>query len=200
MLGLLESVERDGAQTQRRLASELGVALGLVNAYLKRCVKKGLMKVSQARARRYAYYLTPQGFAEKARLTVDYFSYSFAFFRRARSEYSELFALAVSRGLSRLVLAGASDLAEIATICALESGVEIVAVVDRTCTKSKSVGVPVFGSFDDVTVGFDAVVITALQDAGEAWREARVRYGSECIFVPPLLGVSDQASASEHAG
>jgi len=98
------------------------------------------------------------------------------------------------------VLAGASDLAEIATICALESGVEIVAVVDKTCTKSKSVGVPVFGSFDDVTVGFDAVVITALQDVGEVWREARARYGSECIFVPPLLGVSDQASASEHAG
>ena len=69
MLSLLESVERDGEQTQRRLASELGVALGLINAYLKRCVTKGLMKVSEAPARRYAYYLTPQGFAEKARLT-----------------------------------------------------------------------------------------------------------------------------------
>jgi len=33
MLGLLESVERDGGQTQRRLASELGVALGLGAAF-----------------------------------------------------------------------------------------------------------------------------------------------------------------------
>ena len=74
MLGLLESVERDGGQSQRRLASELGIALGLVNAYLKRCVKKGLVKVGQAPARRYAYYLTPQGFAEKSRLTVEYLS------------------------------------------------------------------------------------------------------------------------------
>src|SRR3972149_9861076 len=71
MLGLLESVERDGGQSQRRLASELGIALGLVNAYLKRCIKKGLVKVSEAPARRYAYYLTPQGFAEKSRLTVE---------------------------------------------------------------------------------------------------------------------------------
>jgi len=72
MLGLLESVERGGEQSQRRLASELGVALGLVNAYLKRCINKGLVKVSEAPARRYAYYLTPHGFTEKSRLTVEY--------------------------------------------------------------------------------------------------------------------------------
>jgi hypothetical protein len=42
MLGLLDSIER-GGQSQRRLAVELGVALGLVNAYLKRCINKGLI-------------------------------------------------------------------------------------------------------------------------------------------------------------
>ena len=83
VLGLLESVERDGAQSQRKLASDLGIALGLVNAYLKRCVKKGLLKIGQAPARRYAYYLTPHGFTEKSRLTVEYLSYSFTLFRRA---------------------------------------------------------------------------------------------------------------------
>src|SRR5258708_8497310 len=86
LLGLLASVERDGAQSQRKLASELGIALGLVNAYLKRCVKKGLLKVSEAPARRYVYYLTPQGFAEKSKLTVDYLAYSFSFFRQAPSD------------------------------------------------------------------------------------------------------------------
>jgi predicted transcriptional regulator len=86
MLGLLQSVERDGGQSQRRLAAELGIALGLVNAYLKRCIKKGLVKVSEAPARRYAYYLTPHGFAEKSRLTVDYLSYSFSLFR-SQAEY-----------------------------------------------------------------------------------------------------------------
>src|SRR6266568_2612239 len=90
VLGLLESVERDGGQSQRRLASELGIALGLVNAYLKRCVKKGLLKANQAPARRYVYYLTPQGFAEKSRLTVEYLSYSFRFFRQAKADCAAL--------------------------------------------------------------------------------------------------------------
>ena len=120
VLGLLESVERDGAQSQRKLASDLGIALGLVNAYLRRCVKKGLLKIGQAPARRYAYYLTPHGFAEKSRLTVEYLSSSFSFFRRAREDCSLVLKAAQARGWKRIALIGVSDLAEIATICALE--------------------------------------------------------------------------------
>src|SRR4029079_12253905 len=105
LLGLLESVERDGGQSQRRLASELGIALGLVNAYLKRCVTKGLVKVNEIPARRYGYFLTPQGFAEKSRLTVEYLSYSFSFFREARADCSAVVDQARARGFSRAVLA-----------------------------------------------------------------------------------------------
>ncbi len=80
-LGLLTAVEANSQLTQRSAAKELGVALGLVNAYLKRCIRKGLIKVKQAPANRYAYYVTPKGFAEKSRLTVEYLSVSLAFFR-----------------------------------------------------------------------------------------------------------------------
>lgn len=197
MLGLLESVERDGEQTQRRLASELGVALGLVNAYIKRCVKKGLLKAGEAPTRRYGYYLTPQGFTEKARLTVEYLAYSFSLFRRARSEYGEAINSAANRGLSRIALAGVSDLAEIATICALESGTQVVAVIDASSDKRMFVGIPVFASFDAVPEPFDAVVITALHDAVEMFQEARRRYGPERVLVPPLLGLSEQVMKSE---
>ena len=99
VLGLLSSVESDGARSQRRIAAELGIALGLVNAYLKRCVKKGLVKVHDAPARRYAYYLTPQGFAEKSRLTVQYLSDSFSFFRQAKADCTREFRGGRGRGL-----------------------------------------------------------------------------------------------------
>src|SRR5262250_3024708 len=99
VLNLLNSVD-DGAQSQRRIAEDLGIALGLVNAYLKRCVKKGLVKVSQAPARRYAYYLTPRGFTEKSRLTVEYLSYSFALFRRAKADCMATLESARERGYS----------------------------------------------------------------------------------------------------
>ena len=102
MLNLLSSLERGGEQSQRRLASDLGVALGLVNAYLKRCIKKGLVKVGSAPARRYAYYLTPHGFAEKSRLTIEYLSYSFSLFRDAKNDYAIVMDGARANGFSRL--------------------------------------------------------------------------------------------------
>jgi hypothetical protein len=188
LLGLLESVERDGRQTQRRRASELGIALGLVNAYLKRCITKGLVKVSEAPPRHYAYYLTPQGFAEKSRLTVDYLAFSFSLFRRARAAYSEAVSAARAQGVTCVVLAGASDLAEIAIICALNGEVEIAAVVDPKCLNRDFAGVPVFRSFDGVPDPFDLVLVTDLVSGDETYRSAIKRFGVDRVFFPAFLG------------
>ena len=189
MLGLLDAVEQDRAQSQRLLASELGIALGLVNAYLKRCIKKGLVKVRSAPARRYAYYLTPQGFAEKSRLTVQYLSYSFGFFRQAKHDCSELFGTAKSQGIGKILLAGKSDLAEIAALCSMEHDIEIVGLVETAAIKRKFMGTPVFLDFETVTKPFDCVLITGVTDARALTEAAIVRFGADRVLVPEMLRV-----------
>ncbi len=189
MLGLLDAVEQNRAQSQRLLASELGIALGLVNAYLKRCVKKGLVKVRSAPARRYAYYLTPQGFAEKSRLTVDYLSYSFGFFRQAKTDCYHLFKAATARNVGKVLLVGQSDLAEIAALCAMEHGVKIVGVVQKGTAKPQFIGLPVFEEFDAVTDPFDAVLITDVLRPRETCEAAVARFGDERVLVPAMLRI-----------
>ena len=199
MLGLLQSVERDSEQSQRRLAAEFGIALGLVNAYLKRCVKKGLVKVKEAPARRYRYYLTPKGFSEKSRLTVEYLSVSFSFFRRARGECAGVLAQAKQRGWGAIALAGVSDLAEIASLCALEAGIRIVAIVDAKSSQTHFVGMPVFPTFEAVPEAFDGVVITDLAAAQTAFDAAAKRFGADHVLAPELLDVSAAAASQEAA-
>ena len=189
MLGLLDAVEQDRARSQRLLASELGIALGLVNAYLKRCIKKGLVKVRSAPARRYAYYLTPQGFAEKSRLTVDYLSYSFGFFRQAKTDCSALFSAASARGVEKVLLAGQTDLAEIASLCAIEHGIKIAGVVQKSAAKPEFIGLPVFEDFDSVSNPFDAVLITDVLRPRETCDAAVARFGIERVLVPDLLRI-----------
>jgi DNA-binding MarR family transcriptional regulator len=193
VLGLLEYVGRGGEQSQRRLASELGVALGLANAYLRRCVKKGLVKVRQVPARRYAYYLTPRGFAEKSRLTFEYMSHSFALFRRAKADCAAALESARARGFVRIALLGASDIAEIAAICALDSGFVIAAVVDADVTAERFAGAPVVRDLDAL-LGVsapppDAVLVTDMHDTAGALRNAVAKFGAERVLVPALLGV-----------
>jgi DNA-binding MarR family transcriptional regulator len=187
VLGLLSSVETDGARSQRRIAAELGIALGLVNAYLKRCVKKGLVKVGNAPARRYAYYLTPQGFAEKSRLTVQYLSDSFSFFREAKGDCACIFEEAAARGFERLVLAGKSDLAEIAILCAVEAGASVVAIVDPQSEGSRFVGVEVFGAYSEVKDAFDAIIVTEVMRAQASYEMAVKAMGTDRVLVPALL-------------
>lgn len=187
MLRLLDAVEQDRAQSQRRLASELGIALGLVNAYLKRCVKKGLVKVQEAPARRYAYYLTPQGFAEKSRLTLEYLSYSFTFFRQAKGDCTELLRLARTRGVSKILFLGQSDLAEIAALCAIEQGLEVAGLVDASADKEQFIGAPVFEDLEAVNVAFDVVLITDIKNSRLTCANAIERFGADCVLVPDLL-------------
>jgi DNA-binding MarR family transcriptional regulator len=197
VLGLLEYVERGGEQSQRRLASELGVALGLANAYLRRCVKKGLVKVRQVPARRYAYYLTPRGFAEKSRLTLEFMSHSFALFRRAKADCSAALERARARGYGRIALMGASDLAEIAAICALDGGFSIVAVVDASLDAERFAGAPAVRSLDALAPPPDAVIITDMQNAAAALQAAVAAFGAGRVLVPALLGVSPPSLPAE---
>ena len=189
VLGLLTSLEADGAQSQRRIAAELGVALGLVNAYLKRAIKKGFVKVGSAPARRYAYYLTPQGFSEKSRLTVQFLTDSFSLFRKAKEEYGRLFERAQALGFRRIVLAGQSDLCEIAVLCAVDGPISILAIVDPDATASRFVGVKVVSYYALVGEPFDAVVVTHLTAARSVFDQAVSNFGAEKVLAPGLLGL-----------
>jgi DNA-binding MarR family transcriptional regulator len=188
-LGILNAIHENERITQRTVAQDLGIALGLTNAYLKRCVKKGLIKVSQAPANRYAYYLTPQGFTEKSRLTAEYLSDSFRFFRDARSQCTEALNEAGQRGWNRIALYGASELAEVASLCEA-SDIEIVAIVDPTYTNSSFARLPVVQTINEAG-DIDALLLTALSDPQAAYDSLVRMYPAGRVFVPGLLRISE---------
>lgn len=190
LLDLLAAVERDEAHSQRTLAGELGVALGLANAYLRRCVRKGWIKVREAPARRFLYYVTPTGFAEKARLTAEYLSASFDLFRTARGQCDALIEDCQRRGWRRLVLVGTGDMAEIAALSALGSDVEIVAVVaGGPSNQTHLAGLPVVATL--AAAGpVDAVILTDIRTPQATWEALAAVVAPERLLVPAMLRVS----------
>lgn len=187
--GLLASVEREGRVSQRKLALELGVALGLVNTYVKRCVKKGLIKVRQVPRRRYAYYLTPRGFAEKSRLTAAYLTSSLTFFRAARADCAIVLEQAGRLGWTRIGFVGGSDLAEIAILSAAEQGATMVGLVDPGMTRANVFGVPVVAAVEAVKPRPDGWIVTAINDAQGTYDALVAREGVRRVLAPALLSV-----------
>ena len=86
-LELLRILKDKEKMSQRELSSNLGISLGKVNFILKALADKGIIKVrnfkNNKNKRAYAYFLTPKGIEEKARLTIN-------FFKRKTAEYDRL--------------------------------------------------------------------------------------------------------------
>ncbi|WP_425407323.1 winged helix-turn-helix transcriptional regulator [Hwanghaeella sp.] len=190
-LGILNAVEENSKLTQRSIAGDLGIALGLANAYLKRCVRKGLIKVQQVPSNRYAYYLTPQGFAEKSRLTSEYLTSSFQFFRRAKVQCADLLQNCEHTGVKRIGLVGVSDLAEIVALSALDSTVELAGIVDSTVRIERFAGNPVFASVEKLGP-VDALLVTTLKDPQGRYDKLRREHPDVPVLHVPLLRISDK--------
>lgn len=186
---LLDNVAGQEAANQRALARKLGISVGLVNALVHRAVRKGLIKIKQVPARRYAYYLTPKGFAEKSRLVAEYLDRSLIFFREARQEYSDAFARCASSGQKRVVLCGAGELAEIATLAAYGLDVALIAVLDSETNQARVAGLPVVRSIDKLGPG-DVVVITDGRNPQQAYDRLVAALAPERVLAPPFLRIS----------
>ena len=171
---LLSEVERDAHVTQRSLASKLGVALGLTNLYLKRLAHKGYIKISTIPPHRIRYLLTPQGMAEKSRLTYQYMQYSIAHYRDMRTRLRGTLTDAIGDGVARVVIYGTGELAEMAYLSLKEMNLTLVGFIDDK-GQDKFLSYPVcapdlVGRWD-----FDAVLLTDLEN-GEKHREILGRY------------------------
>lgn len=188
-LEILEVIENESHVTQRHLADKLGVALGLANSYLKRCIRKGLIKVQQAPANRYLYYITPKGFAEKSRLTARYLSVSFDFYRQAGNSLNDVYRSCIGKSRDRILVCGISELAEIASIRAVEHNIRIVGYFDPVSREESFLGMPVMHELPEESL-FDACLLTAVNDAGDIYRGLAQRLDENIILVPSILGLN----------
>ncbi len=124
-LEILNRIEENPDTTQADLATQLGVAVGSVNWYIKRLVNKGYIKVTQMQRRRLRYLLTPKGISEKARLTRGYMQASLRLYRETRDQARNLLAQVVEAGYNAVCVEGDDDLAEICRLTCLEQNVKV---------------------------------------------------------------------------
>ncbi len=186
---MLHAVDSEERLSQRGLAAQLNIALGLTNAYLKRCVRMGLVKVRRTPPNRYAYYLTPKGFGEKSRLTANYLYRSFDFYRRARNQCDQLLGEAADSGQRRVALVGAGELAEIALLCALQHDVEVVGVADERATANHFRHVDLVRDAASLPA-YDLILLCDLADPQGTYEKLTSQLGQDAIIAPALLKIS----------
>ena len=141
-LQLLEEVSKDSNVSQRKLSNSLGVALGVTNACLKKMIRKGHIKVKGINHKRIAYYLTPEGFTEKTRLTYHFLQHTVSYYKNLKQKVMSKLDLISKSGAKRIVFYGAGEVMEVAFICLQETNLELIGIADDSRDKQ---GKKIFG-------------------------------------------------------
>jgi hypothetical protein len=186
VLRLLEHVEAADAVSQDRFARQVGIAKGLANAYFNRCLHKGWIKLRQVPKQRFLYYLTPMGFAEKARLTAQFLTHSYRFYRDARADMVDLIRKAGTNGHKRLAVLGDGELAEITLIVSHDTPVEVVGFIAPGSTRQRIAGCPVVPTWLEIE-GADGAVLATVEGALAVFDEFRAQQPAVTVFVPEHL-------------
>ncbi len=159
-LEILEKVGDEYGHSQRDMARDLNISLGLVNSFIKQLAHKGYVKATTIPPKRMRYIITPKGMAEKSRLTYRYIQFSYQYYRQARQKLKKLFAVLEKAGDRRVVFYGATDLAEIAFLSLQETAIELAAVADEQHKGKKLLGHSVINILGLAEVSFDRIVVT----------------------------------------
>jgi DNA-binding MarR family transcriptional regulator len=174
-LKILEQVGRNKTSSQREMAGELNISLGLVNSFIKRLVKKGYLKITSIPKNRIRYILTPRGAAEKTRLTYLYIQHSYNFYKEARQKLRDLYNDLEKQSLTRIVFYGAGDLAEIAYISLQETGIQLVAIVDDVKMGTRFMKFTVTDPVRLETFAYDRILITTINSRSAILERIRQR-------------------------
>jgi DNA-binding MarR family transcriptional regulator len=159
-LKLLEAVEADSRVTQRGLSTQLGIALGLTNIYLKRLVRKGYVKCVNVQSNRITYLLTPTGIAEKLRLTYEFMDYSLHLYGEVRQHLRAVIRECAAAG-RRVAIFGRGEAAELSYLALKEFGLEPLAIFDLE-GGPEFLGMPVLPISRHLEIPYDLMIVATL--------------------------------------
>lgn len=181
---LMTELEKGEPISQREIAGRLGIALGLVNSYLKSLVKKGMVQVKAYPRNQFAYLLTPKGVAEKSHLAYLHLSNYHKLYRITRQDSMALFRGLQQRGVKQVRFCGVDYLTEITYLSLCEAGLELSLVMDVEAGDS-FLGRTIVSIADGVRDQAGPIVITCLPRAGEL-KAALLEHGvaEEDIYAP----------------
>jgi ribosomal protein S25 len=165
-LTALEEIERNPSVSQRELAQQLGVSLGVANACIRTLARKGFVKIRGESNRSITYHLTKTGLLRKSLLAMEWTRNTVDFYAQARRRVSERLRTLGESGARTVVLYGTGEMAEIAAIVAPEAALELTGIVDQLGTApERLLGVPVGGPELLEAAHPDAVVLCVDPDA-----------------------------------
>jgi predicted transcriptional regulator len=184
-LRLLEEVDAASATSQRTLAGNVGIALGVVNVLIKSMVTKGYIRATRMGWKRWAYVLTPAGVTRKLQLSANYVDRFLDHYRRVLALVRETLDGAHVNPDSTVAIYGTTELGELMFLVLKEYGVKRVVFLDES-GPGEFLGIPV-KPLDTIDPYEYAGIMVAFPTGIDSRKQTLVRAGIRPDNITTLL-------------
>lgn len=113
---VLDVIAQGRELSQRELATQSGLSLGMVNLIISRLIRTGYIKVSSMNRKKIDYILTPKGLSERLTRSYHYFLRSYHAFRESQRRIDALLDVLIERGSRRFMIVGEGEMADIVEV------------------------------------------------------------------------------------
>jgi hypothetical protein len=150
--------------------------------------RKGLIRIRGFNHRKIGYYLTPKGFAEKAKLTLHLITYIVQHYSELKKIISQRLLEMQRNGLQRVVFYGVSDEMEVAYITLQGVNLKLVGIVedDEKMTPRIIFGYEIEPVSRVQELKPDGILITSLTENGQKRERVKKIYGLNSICIKDI--------------
>ena len=105
---IADTLKEEPMASQRVLAENAGISIGLMNAILKRFVERGWIMLTNVNLRKLSYAITPAGIAELSNRSQAFAKRTFALANRYNDTLCKTVSEAKKNGKKKVILYGSS--------------------------------------------------------------------------------------------
>lgn len=127
---ILHIIAENPSINQRKIAEKAKISLGQANFLIKKCVKKGLVKIEGQSPKSLQYNLTPKGIKEKAELTLKYIKLSYAAVVKLADKVAEIAKDYIDHNIEIYIIDSKDEMTQIVKIGLEKAGEEYQVIKD----------------------------------------------------------------------
>jgi len=142
----LNELKQNPSTSQRSLASKLNISLGLTNEILQNLIKRGWIKASKLKGRKWLYLVTPAGMSKATQFAFQRFQDTQKHFWDAVNIIISLLEILHQKGKKKLIILGKNQYTKLILLASTDSPIELTMIISDDQSTKKFLGHQVVSS------------------------------------------------------
>jgi DNA-binding MarR family transcriptional regulator len=165
-VAILNTISEQENISQRKISNNVDISVGMVNIFLKKLVKKGLIKIKKTSNKKsLKYILTTDGFSERFKYNMYYLKKNLQYFSNAKKTLLYKLTELADSGIREIYIHGTDDWSEIIYLTVKNFNFNLLGFVngDTKSSLSEKLDLPILTKQELIKIEKPTVLLANLE-------------------------------------